>query len=200
MKRDSIIEGTRLNEVLREEVRLALCEREVATTEMAEFYLVNLLGAIHSMKARAEGGGGIFERPLAVLLMEAMSGDLKTRICRLRQIGDNAMVIVGLFADRIKRSLMDVPYFVAMGGGAYGSLADILGAEQTFAELYSELSLKFNDFAGALSLVAPWNRAASDADLLRIYERWLSTGDRKLQEVLEESGIATVGAAPPKIQ
>jgi len=39
--------------------------------------------------------------------------------------------------------------------------------------------------------VAPWNRAISNTDLLRIYERWLSTGDQKLQNFLEEQGIST---------
>ncbi|MFH0799475.1 MAG: hypothetical protein V2A66_04755 [Pseudomonadota bacterium] len=194
MKTAKIIEGVGLKEVLREQVQEALLKQDVETTEMAEFYLVNLLDDFHSAERMIELNCGDFlDKPLAILFMEAANGDLPTRIRSLKRIGDSALVITGFFADRIRKMLVDLPYFISMGGAAYGNLADILDDQKTFADIYSELSGKFAEFAEVLSIVAPWNRAVSNTDLLRIYERWLSTGDQKLQNFLEEQGIATGG-------
>lgn len=192
MKKDTIIHGSRLQEVIKEQVEEALIQQEVSTSELAEFYLVNLIHDYHSTSqiVRREGEDAL-ERPLALLLVEAVSGDTPTRVRLFKRIGDHALVIAGFFAESIRKTLVDASYYAAMGGAAYKNLAVTLCAHKTFSDLYTELSDKFSEFADALSIVAPWNRPESDIGLIRIYERWLATGDDKLRVILNEKGIYT---------
>ena len=187
-----IIQGVGLQEVLREELRAALLRQAIAAAEMTEFYLVNLLSQYHETGGvyRPEAGDPL-ARPLALLLLEASEGSGQQRIAALRRLGDTALVIAGLYADRVRKTIVDISYYIGMGGSAYGELAELHGGERIFSELYRELSKKFEDFAEVISIVAPWNHAASDGDLVRIYERWLETGDEKLEALLREGGIPT---------
>lgn len=191
MSRGIIIDGAALQEVLREHLQTALAKEDVSASEHAEFYLVNLLNNFHTMESRIEReGADSLEKPLALLLMDAMSGDQSTKIRCLKQLGDTALVLSGFFADRIRRTVLDVPYYVSMGGQAYISLASAYSGHKVFVELFTEMSAKFSDFVDVLAHVAPWNSAASNSDIVRIYERWLETGDEKLKDLLENQGIA----------
>lgn len=187
---ETIIHGSKLKEVLREDLKNALSRQSIDTPEIAEFYLFNLLQQFHN----AEGtflnrGSYALERPLAILLLEAVTGDLAKQMRCLRQVGDTALMIAGFFADHLHRSLMKPSYYVSVGKSAYGNLAQIHEAEGTFFDLYMELATKFAQFADAISMIAPWNIAQSDADLVRIYERWVITGDETLKELLEAEGL-----------
>lgn len=198
MNDKNIIQGVGLIEILREQLQNAFLRQEIATTELAEFYLVSLLHQFHeSEESFGHKGPDVAEKPLAVLFMEASSGDVTTKIRCLKKLGDTALVIAGFYADRIRRSLMGLSYYTSMGGAAYGHLAHLHADELLIAKLYSELSSKFTAFAEAISIVAPWNRATSNSDLVNIYERWLATGDDKLEELLKEGGICTDAITRP---
>lgn len=197
MKKGTIIHGSRLKEILREEVREALGRQDVKTREIAEFYLVNLLSDYHSAEYIVDRDGeDSLEKPLALLFMEAMDGDLPARIKKLKSLGDRALILSGFFSASIRKKLVDLPYYVSMGGHAYGSLANILSNHGTFSELYAELAAKFASFVDVLAIVAPWNRALSNTDLLRIYDRWIATGDETLKVLLDERGISTGDIMP----
>lgn len=199
MNRPSIIHGVGLKEVLREKVQDAFLRQELTASEFAEFYLVNLLSDFHEVERRFnEYGEDILERPLALLFLKADAGDPAMRIRQFRRLGDTALVIAGFYADRVRRALVGLSYYISMGGSAYGRLAELHEGEQMFAQLYGELSSRFAAFADVLSIVAPWNRASSNSDLVRIYERWLTTGDEKLEALLEEGGIPTREKAAAK--
>lgn len=186
MGNQTIIQGVGLKEVLREQVQAALAQQAIAAAEMTEFYLVNLLAGFNADE-------DLLARPLAFLMLEAEEGGPARRAQCLRRLGDTALVLAAFYAEKIRRTIMGLSYYVAMGGQAYGRLA-ILSNEPVFADCYRELSTRFADVAEALSIVAPWNRAISDVDLLHIYERWLATGDEKLEALLEEGGIPTEAA------
>ena len=193
MSNDAIIQGVGLKEVLREQVQAALAQQALAAAEMTEFYLVNLLAEFHASGKADQVDDDLLARPLALLMLEAAEGGPVRRAQCLRRLGDTALVLTAFYAERIRRTIMGLSYYVAMGGQAYGKLAAISG-EPLFAKLYRELSIRFADYAEALSIVAPWNHAISDGDLVKIYERWLATGDEKLEALLEEGGISTEDA------
>ena len=67
------------------------------------------------------------------------------RLQALQRLGDIALFIAGLFQASLARKPIDVDYYAAMGGAAYGTLAD-RGHSQ--AVVYAELAEKFVDFAG----------------------------------------------------
>lgn len=196
MANPTIIHGVGLKEILREKVQDALLRQHVSASEFVEFYLVNLLADFHDAeRPLRDDGTDLLTMPLAILLLEADDGDLATRIRRFRKLGDIALVISSFYTDRLRRALVGLSYYIAMGGSAYARLVTLSEGQQMFAELYRELSSKFAALAGALSIVAPWNRACCNADLVRIYERWLATGDERLEALLTEGGISTEGKA-----
>lgn len=190
MTQNTIIQGLGLEEVIREEIVGALKNERVNASEFAEFYLVNLLSDFHKHERSFEAAEDAFEKPLATLFMEALNTDPSTRLLRLRRLGDTILVVSGLFTDRVQKTLVKLPYYVSIGGAAYARLANMLDSEREFFDLYMELSRKFAAFVRVIATVAPWNRTAPlNSDIIRAYERWLSSGDSKLESLLEKEGI-----------
>jgi len=191
---NTIIHGSKLAEILREDVHNALLRQDVEADELTEFYLVNLLQEFHNTEGHfISNGKGAVEKPLGLLLLEALNGSTSQRLRCLKRVGDSALIIVGFFEDSIHRSIMEPSYYISIGESAYSTLAHIHESGGAFFELYSELSQKFAKLVDAISAIAPWNIASSDTDLLRIYERWILTGDDTLRELLEQKGIQTDG-------
>lgn len=189
---NTIIHGSKLTEILREEVRNALSRQEIETVDLVEFYLVNLLREFHNAEgAFISNGDSAVEKPLSILLLEAMGQNPSKKLRCLKKVGDTALVVAGFFEDHVHRSLMDMSYYISMGESAYAGLAHIHETDSAFFEIYQELSTKFGEFADAISAIAPWNIAKSDADLVRIYERWIMTGNETLRNLLEQEGIQT---------
>jgi len=187
----NIIGGSQLMEVLRDGIREALSKFNSDTSEMAEFYVVNLLRDFHLAEGRLSCGDNEFdEKPLAISFMEAMEETGSERPHMLRAIGDRALISSGLFADRIHVGIMRQSYYTSIGKSAYEHLAYIHGEDNLFNELYLELSEKFVDLAEAIACIAPWNSAKSDVGIFKIYKRWLSTGDERLKTFLINNGIA----------
>ncbi|HPQ80360.1 MAG TPA: hypothetical protein PLZ86_01375 [bacterium] len=196
MKKRAIIVGEEIKDVLREQIHEALVGHAVAAAEMTQFYLVNLLIEFHESQGRlCDDGEDLLSKPLAVRMLEGGNEDHIGRRKLLRSLGDTALVIAGFYAERVRRSIVDISYYAGVGAAAYGKLAAHYADEPVFSSLYRELSSKFSEFAEVLSIMAPWNRAASDGDILKIYERWLETGDENLQQLLLKDGINTGRAA-----
>ena len=90
--------------------------------------------------------------PLALRLAEALeSGGMQQRDS-LRQIGDVSLFISGFFADSLHRKLVDVDYYVGIGGFAYKALSRI--ETDTFSSVYAELAENFVGFVDVLSEVS----------------------------------------------
>ncbi|MBI4211939.1 MAG: hypothetical protein HY540_04795 [Deltaproteobacteria bacterium] len=190
MAKDSIIEGNELPAYFREKVQQALTHQGVEATEMTEFYLVNLLHEFrHSDKLFTREGDHVVEKPLAILLAEALEGDTATRIRSLKKIGDVALYTAGYFAQKFHRMLVDPNYFISMGCSAYHNLAGMMPGEKVFGALYSELAQKFPALVNILKEVASDERGTPNVNLLQTYERWLATGDARLMDVLRREGI-----------
>ena len=100
-----------------------------------------------------------------------------------------------MFPDSLKTKLVDLDYYFGMGGSAYGTLAS---SQMTALakNLFAELSQKFVPFANVLSELAEKNGLQTNTDVLRLYERWLLTGNDNLKNRLAQAGIAT----PVKIE
>lgn len=198
MAKTTIIEATELTEFFRDRVKVALAHQALAASEITEYYLVNLLKDFRRTEKLFNYESDWVEKPLAILLLEAMKGDTATRTRCLKQLGDTALYVAGFFADNFNRQLVDQHYYIAMGGSAYGSLAHMMSDEPTFGELFHELSENFSAFVGVIGNVAPWNEPTNNINLLRMYERWLATGDKHLGELLREKGIDTENTSSEK--
>ena len=59
----------------------------------------------------------------------------------------------------------------------------------TFSPVFAELATKFPAFVDVLSEVSERTACTSNADLLRLYEKWLKTGSRRSGQLLIERGV-----------
>ncbi len=190
MTQSRVILSNDLGEFFRKEVTDARDSLGIELTELAEYYVVNLL-CDYSSGARAPGLG---DDPLALQYKRALEATPAQRFQLLKSLGDESLYVAGFFAESIERSLVDVGYYISMGGHAYGSLSDMMGAQRhgaTFAELYEQLATRFPELVDLLNEVSDRTRsnAEDNHDLLRIYERWLKTGNARLQRALHERGL-----------
>jgi hypothetical protein len=169
-------------EYFKELVDDALAHQGVAAAELTTFYVVQLLAGFLQHQADNDA-----ERPLALRLAEALeSGAVRQRFS-LKQIGDASLFISGFFSDSLRRKLVDVDYYVHIGGVAYNRLSRHEG--ETFSPVFAELAGKFIHFVDVLAEVSERSSCSSNADLLRLYERWLRTGSRRSGQLLLERGV-----------
>ncbi|BDG08906.1 hypothetical protein [Anaeromyxobacter paludicola] len=195
----SIVVGKSAEEYFRELVGDALASRRLKVQEETEFYLVNLLARFlerEQLFVEAPGGGAEAE-PLALILMRALAADRARRYQGLKRLGDTSLFVSGFFGDSLARAAVDVSYYIAMGGRAYGALGDAAIAPAGMTALYAELSARFEQFVDLYAEIAELSDLSSNRGLVRLYERFLVTGSRRVARRLEERGVALF-AGPPR--
>jgi hypothetical protein len=182
-----------LQEFFKESVADAMARQGVAADDHTAYYVVNLL----TLFARHEtlfdhGKPGPGLQPVALLLAAAAeSPNREERNALLRRVGDTSLFVAGFLGDGFARKLVDVDYYIDMGGAAYGSLSDnVRGTRdgRAFGSVFSELAEKFRDFVDVLAEIRDSGRAAA-IDVLRLYEVWLRTGSRRAARLLREHGL-----------
>ncbi|HTU59270.1 MAG TPA: hypothetical protein VMF89_12565 [Polyangiales bacterium] len=137
-------------------------------------------------------------KPLAVMFADALeAGSTGDRHRGLQRLGDVSLFIAGFFAHSFARKLVDVDYHIAMGGRAYGTLAEALarGRSRVLAQVFAELAAKFQPLVDALNDVSETSYRHTDADILRLYEMWLKTGSRRSYQILRRLGVQPAPAA-----
>ena len=90
-------------------------------------------------------------KKLANIKADAASADLHTKIRCLKKLGDLSLYTAGFFGESINRKIIDIDYYIGMGGSAYMSLSAILQNQKTFAELYLELAELFPNLVDVLA-------------------------------------------------
>ena len=174
-------------EYFKELVEGALVRQRIAAGELTAFYVVHLLAVFLHRPAEED------EAPLACQLARALdSGGIQQR-AGLKQIGDLSLFISGFFSDSLRRKLVDVDYYVSIGGLAYSALSRCEPA--AFSHVFAELSDKFVDFVDVLSDVSERTLCATNLDLLRLYEKWLKTGSPRSGRLLAERGVVPNASA-----
>ena len=169
----------------------------IELTDHLEYYLVNLL-CDFSHRASAPVPG---DEPLALLYKRALEAEMLERISLLKDLGDLSLYVSGFFEEYIERSLVDINYYMSMGGNAYKSLGDLMGRQRSgrsVADVYRELADRFEHLVNVLNRVSDSSRERSngDAELVKLYERWLETGDPRLHKQLLEKGLVTAFSRP----
>jgi hypothetical protein len=159
----------------------ALAHQGIATTEMTAFYVVQLLAGY------ARQPGAEAEAPLAFQLLHALDTGGARQRASLRQVGDLSLFISGFFGDSLRRKPVGVDYYVSIGGIAYDTLSR--HEDDAFSPVFAELAEKFVQFVDVLSEISERTFCASNADLLRLYEKWLRTGSPRSAKLLVERGV-----------
>ena len=181
---DALVRNESPLEYFRDLVEAALKRQQLEARELTSFYLVNLLtGFVHVDRSAAPPG----DQALGVRFVRALQAAGVRQRDELRQVGDLSLFVSGFFADSLARGLVDIDYYIYLGEYAYGSLAR--QRDEAFGAVFDELSGKFAAFVDVLGEVSERSALASNADLLRLYERWLRTRSRRSGELLAARGI-----------
>jgi hypothetical protein len=186
-----------LKEFFKDALHDALTHQHVAVEGETEHYVVNLLTLFSDTNAlyeRAPGADGDRARlkPLAMMLGEALDApNQEERFRGLQRLGDVSLFIAGFFSAGFARKLVDVDYHVAMGGRAYGTLAETCPAARgrTLRQVFAELAQKFQPMVDALNEISECAYQHSDQDRLRLYELWVKTGSERSRRILRKLGI-----------
>lgn len=180
----------------------AIENQHIETHDSTVWYLTNLLSDFaHTEHLFEQTEEGRTLRPLASLYaMAAETKNQQQRKLLLKRLGDVALFISGLFSGLFTRHrcLVDVDYYIAMGGSAYSCLGDgaaLSVRDQSLAEIFSDLSEQFVRFVDVLAEVGEQTAACNNSDLLRAHDLWLKTGSPRLEKRLRVAGIIPVKQA-----
>lgn len=191
---DRVVPVPNLRDYFRESIDAAIDKQGADIGQHAAHYVVNLLTIFARSEDLYEDHGDAYGlRPLALMMADAADAPtVEQRNFSLQRIGDVALFIAGFFADSLARKLVDLDYYIYMGGSAYGSLSDeIRGTARgrALADVYREMARKFQLLVDVLNEVREGARRSSDIDLLRTYEVWLKTGSQRAEALLKQNGV-----------
>jgi hypothetical protein len=185
---DVVVRRESAAEYFKELVEGALAHQHLPAGELTSYYVVNLLTGFMQRPAQED------DTPMALRLADAISAAGVRQRESLRQIGDLSLFLSGFFADSLQRKRVDVDYYASIGGTAYAALSRY--ETDAFSSVFAELADNFIGFVDVLSEVSERASCArSNADLLRLYERWLKTGSRRCGQLLVERGVVPNHAA-----
>lgn len=191
-----VIQHKNLRHFFQESVSQALKNQNLRAQEYTIVYLVNLLTSFSRSENLFEiepTSGGLALKPLAGFYKDAVNaGSDFERDLALQRMGDIALFISGIFSQSLQNRVVDIDYYVNMGGHAYSCLADVKQRRLNGAalgDIFAELSDKFVGFVDVLGEVGEGMQAPSDAHLLRLYEVWLRTGSKRAQNRLLKQGL-----------
>lgn len=160
----------------------AVEQRRVKAPPFTRDYLVGILE--HYIISQ-----NLFNRPgtLAESLLIAANSEPAVKQEMLKQLGDSSLYISGFFGDSLHRKVVDVDYYAEIGGSAYGTLASVMNRETGL--VYRDLADRFLDYVEVLTLISQQAMVQSHQDLLRLYNRYMTTGSKLAAEQLREKGI-----------
>ena len=190
-----------LKEFFRDALHDALSHQRVAVGGETEHYVVNLLTLFSDADAlfeRVPGEQRSRLKPLVVMLGEALEAPTQeARFRGLQRLGDVSLFIAGFFSAGFARKLVDIDYHIAMGGRAYGTLAENCSPARgrTLRQVFAELAAKFTPMVDALNEISESSYQHSDRDRLRLYELWVKTGSERSRMLLRKLGLEPVPAA-----
>lgn len=179
--------GSTIEAFFQDEVERAFRDEGLSPGVRVEHYVVRLLSGYAVQQ--------IESTPLALRMLAAAEAPPPERRRHLRRIGDTSLYVSGFWSESLEGRLVDVDYYIEMGGSAYGELArGGARAPEPLGDVFGELAVNFVRFVGALSLIS--RRVAtptSDRDILRLYRHWQRT-----RSANAAARLAALGVVPPK--
>lgn len=166
----------------------------------SRFYLVELLERFmiaRNLYPQDEETGRSRSESLAELYLKAQNSPPPKHKDLWKQLGDSSLYISGFFGDSLNRKLVDIEYYVDMGGVAYGALS-LMAEDQDSAQMYREYSRRFPEFVDVLTFISQESLIQTNGDLLKLYDRYLATGSRLAGEQLLEKGLINADLSKTK--
>lgn len=165
------------------QISRALRSLALSVAASTEVYLADLLATVSE---RAEA----LSTPFVELLAQALTVEGRAaQLARMRLIGDSALVVAGFFADSLPARGVSQGYVVSIGSRAYRTAA---GAQDLEAHVLGDLATRFPCFVRVFDEVREQTSLCTDADLVRLYERWRQSGSTAVHDRLVRRGVNPV--------
>jgi hypothetical protein len=174
-----------------EAVDSAFKQLKIKTFPLVQTYLVSVLDyylVMDNLFEKSDKTGRYDQKMLSELYLEAGTLSKEKKLETLKQLGDSSLYMSGFFGDSLSKKIIDLDYYVDMGGAAYGDLSTIT-RDDIYSRLYKEISYRFVEFMDAFSLISQNSMIQSNKDLLKLYDKYLSTGSELAKEQLAKEGI-----------
>jgi hypothetical protein len=108
---------------------------------------------------------------------------------QLRDVGDTSLYVSGFFSDSLTRNLVDVDYYIQVGGSAYRQLAAYYRGHKGPSDVYEELHDKFPQFVDVFAEISEQSALTTNLGVVQLYERWLRTGSEWIERRLRKKGV-----------
>lgn len=196
-RNERVVRVANLQEFFRTSIDDVIANQGVDVDPHATHYVVNLLTLFSRSDELYEDDGETYGvRPLALMLADAAEARTPDeRSYSLQRIGDVALFTAGFFSDGLASKVVDIDYYIHMGGNAYGSLSEEVRGTfrgNAFVEIYRELARKFQVMVDILNEVRDSARSDTDVDLVRTYEVWLKTRSKRAEKLLRAQGVTPI--------
>ncbi len=175
--------------------------RQIKMDQVIKSYLVDLLEHyldIRNLYQEEDEKGRKKVTTLAETFLLALNQERNIKIGQLKKLGDRALYISGFFGDSLRRKIIDLDYYVDMGGAAYGALSRSV-EEESFSEVYREFSERFVDFMDVLAYISQETQIQDNKSLIHLYDRYLRTGSELAKDKLVELGLLNSSVEQKKI-
>jgi hypothetical protein len=107
------------------------------------------------------------------------------RIEQLRDIGDQCLLLSGLYPERAEKRLVRVSYYVNMGRSAYHHISD--NVQKSVAELYRQLAEAFVTLMDLLHTIREFSTPALQP--IQCFELWSDTGSPRAYDQLTKDAL-----------
>lgn len=181
-------------EFFRDLVLTALKNQHVTVEQDVEYYLVALLAKYMDVKNLQK----LSDDPLAIAYHKALQAGVQERTQILREIGDFSLYISGFFSDSLNRKLVDIDYYMAMGGHAYKIVSQTF-AKSVMSDLFIDLADRFSIYTDIFAEVSDSAFSNNNRDVLRLYEKWLRTRSERLANLLKKEGLIPLDSLSTEI-
>jgi len=131
------------------------------------------------------------------LWLEGQTQPAMEQLVQMQHVGDLALYTSGFFPERIQRSMLDMDFYMAVGGQAYeraGKIRESIAQEREL-NVYFELASKFSELKELLAELSDRKFLFSEADRIHLYQKWLDSRSPRIQRMLAEVGIIAHGKA-----
>lgn len=177
----------------------AFSARKIKTESRVKVYLIEVLEFYLDAKnlyekEKTDEAGKRKPNTLAELYLTAANAETRQKIELLKKLGDKSLYISGFFGDSLQRKIVDIDYYVNMGGAAYGTLSKAVDKQDPLRDVFETISKRFMDYVEALSYISQNSMISNNQSLLRLYDRYLQTGSTLAKEKLIEMGIVTLSS------
>ncbi|MCX7978849.1 MAG: hypothetical protein N2578_07580, partial [Bdellovibrionaceae bacterium] len=194
VKTQFILDSQGFFDVLVEE---AVSARKIKSAPLVKRYISQLLSYYLDARNLFENdivlNGNRKVSTLAEMYLVANSSEPPVRQSILKRLGDKALYISGFFGSSLQRKVVDIEYYVQMGGAAYRDLA-AMTKEDGPARVYSIISSRFVDYVDVLAFVSQKAMVQNHRNIIELYETWLRTGSLVARDRLIEMGVIPVHA------